>query len=186
MYHLARTSSESVVCQGGAIAPLLLTGKISLVRNCTRGQKRKASFTSSQQQHVYTALPPQIRKVFVHRPQHGSISRARQSSSSQFYRSDFANQPFTGSYEPGLPTKGPLGSASNYGATKSIPRILKKHLDEFVVGQEQAKKVLSLAVHNHYLRVREIQRREEEEVELLNRLQRESHPVEGLYFKFER
>lgn len=33
------------------------------------------------------------------------------------------------------------------------PKEIKDHLDEFVIGQEQAKKALSVAVHNHYKRV---------------------------------
>lgn len=33
------------------------------------------------------------------------------------------------------------------------PNILKKHLDEYVIGQERAKKVLSVAVYNHYKRI---------------------------------
>ena len=33
------------------------------------------------------------------------------------------------------------------------PGELKKSLDEYVVGQEQAKKILSVAVHNHYKRI---------------------------------
>jgi ATP-dependent Clp protease ATP-binding subunit ClpX len=57
--------------------------------------------------------------------------------------------------------------------------MLKQHLDQFVVGQERAKKVLSVAVFNHYQRIQEIQRREEEEEELLaQRERRERHPVE--------
>ncbi|KAL8808863.1 MAG: hypothetical protein Q9223_003610 [Gallowayella weberi] len=105
-------------------------------------------------------------------------------SSSQFDRSDFANQPFTGTYEPGGPTSGPLGDASILGAPVLTPKILKQHLDQYVVGQERAKKVLSVAVYNHYQRVKEAQRLEEEEEELI--LQRRrleaaysyAHPVQ--------
>ncbi|OAX82882.1 ATP-dependent Clp protease, ATP-binding subunit ClpX [Emergomyces africanus] len=101
---------------------------------------------------------------------------------SQFHRSDFTSQPFTGSYEPGLPTSGPLGSAPSFGAPRLTPKMLKQHLDQFVVGQDRAKKVLSVAVYNHYQRVQELQRREEEEEELMAQQARresvEGHPVE--------
>ena len=33
------------------------------------------------------------------------------------------------------------------------PQIIKERLDEHVIGQEHAKKVLSVAVHNHYKRL---------------------------------
>ncbi len=33
------------------------------------------------------------------------------------------------------------------------PRDIKSHLDEYIVGQEQAKRIMSVAVHNHYKRV---------------------------------
>ncbi|KAL8725190.1 MAG: hypothetical protein Q9181_006510, partial [Wetmoreana brouardii] len=106
-------------------------------------------------------------------------------SSSQFRRSDFANQPFTGTYEPGGRTSGPLGDASVLGAPTLTPKMLKQHLDQFVVGQERAKKVLSVAVYNHYQRIQEAQRLEEEEEELLQqRLRREAmhgHPVQDEY-----
>jgi len=35
-----------------------------------------------------------------------------------------------------------------------LPRELMAHLDEYVVGQEHAKRVLSVAVYNHYKRIR--------------------------------
>ena len=45
-----------------------------------------------------------------------------------------------------------------------VPSEIKAQLDEYVVGQEQAKKVLSVAVYNHYKRLRTI--RESPEIEL--------------------
>jgi len=104
-------------------------------------------------------------------------------SSSQFRRSDFTEQPFTGSYETGGRTSGPLGDASVLGAPTLTPKVLKQHLDGFVVGQERAKKVLSVAVYNHYQRIQESQRREDEEQELLQQQLRremaEGHPLDG-------
>ncbi len=45
------------------------------------------------------------------------------------------------------------------------PKELYEHLDEYVVGQEQAKRTLSVAVYNHYKRLRNLAR-EDREVEL--------------------
>src|SRR5205809_7817460 len=45
------------------------------------------------------------------------------------------------------------------GATKTLvtniptPRQIKEKLDQYVIGQHRAKKVLSVAVHNHYKRL---------------------------------
>ncbi|KAJ5887592.1 ATP-dependent Clp protease ATP-binding subunit clpX-like [Penicillium taxi] len=118
-----------------------------------------------------------------------SFNRARQLSasnsfptSSQFKRSDFSGQPFTGIYETGLPTSGPLGSTPAFGAQRITPKVLKQYLDQYVVGQDRAKKVLSVAIYNHYQRAQEVQRREEEAEELLAKRQRreslEGHPLE--------
>lgn len=47
-----------------------------------------------------------------------------------------------------------LVQKSNAELTKiPFPKILKKHLDEYVIGQESAKKVFSVAVCNHYKRI---------------------------------
>lgn len=42
---------------------------------------------------------------------------------------------------------------SNKDFTKIKPIDIKKHLDEYVIGQEDAKKSLSVAVYNHYKRI---------------------------------
>jgi ATP-dependent Clp protease ATP-binding subunit ClpX len=46
------------------------------------------------------------------------------------------------------------------------PIELKKHLDEYVIGQDQAKKVLSVAVYNHYKRLSSKRLLTENEVEI--------------------
>ena len=88
-------------------------------------------------------------------------------TNSHFNRSDFTSQPYTSSYEPGLPTSGPLGSAPAFGTPRITPKILKQYLDQYVVGQDRAKKSLSVAVYNHFQRVQELQRREDEMAEKL-------------------
>lgn len=66
-------------------------------------------------------------------------------------------------------TQVPLGAIPNYGGRTSegtnathhrwgidrvpTPKEIVQHLDQYVIGQTQAKKVLAVAVHNHYKRV---------------------------------
>ena len=105
-------------------------------------------------------------------------------ASSRFPRSDFSSQGFTGSYDPEERTTGPLAGAPILGTPTITPRTLKQHLDQFVVGQERAKKILSVAVYNHYQRIQELLRKEAEENEIqqqqLRREMVEVHPVEGM------
>lgn len=46
------------------------------------------------------------------------------------------------------------------------PNEIKDHLDKYVVGQDQAKKVLSVAVYTHYQRIRSLATHQEDEVEM--------------------
>jgi ATP-dependent Clp protease ATP-binding subunit ClpX len=128
---------------------------------------------SPQARTSYLALASIGRRTFSHNAAHHS----------SYHRSDFTGQGFTGIYEPGEPTSGPLGGASVVGAPRITPKALKEHLDQFVVGQERAKKVLSVAVYNHYQRIQELQRQEDEAAELEAQAQRRElahrHPVEG-------
>ena len=126
------------------------------------------------------------------RPRHTSFCPLtyipKRHSSSQFRRSDFS-QGFTGSYEPGQPTIGPLAQASKTGTPRLTPSLLKEHLDKFVVGQAKAKKVTSVAIYNHYQRIRELRRLEAEDQERrekearrgLKEREGRAHPVESMY-----
>src|SRR5580698_7819010 len=46
-----------------------------------------------------------------------------------------------------------LSSAAPLFSTIPSPRTIKEFLDQYVIGQEYAKKALSVAVHNHYKRL---------------------------------
>src|SRR3990170_4504592 len=45
------------------------------------------------------------------------------------------------------------GKSAHFSLNLLKPLEIKKHLDEFVIGQEDAKKILSVAVYNHYKRI---------------------------------
>lgn len=68
-----------------------------------------------------------------------------------------------------------LGSSSKSKKTSSDLQInllkpfeIKKHLDEYVIGQDQAKKVLSVAIYNHYKRIMNTGDKEDTEIEKSN------------------
>lgn len=51
-------------------------------------------------------------------------------------------------------------------ASSLKPKEMKKHLDDYIIGQDYAKKVLSVAVHNHYKRIDAPEALNDESVEL--------------------
>lgn len=63
--------------------------------------------------------------------------------------------------------KGPSpANTSNFGKKSLlIPSEIKKHLDQYVIGQDEAKRVLAVAVYNHYKRISSAER-QDSEVEL--------------------
>jgi ATP-dependent Clp protease ATP-binding subunit ClpX len=108
---------------------------------------------------------------------------ARSPRYSTYNRSDFTGDGFSAFYDPDQPTRGPLGSTSNIPDSHITPKRLRTHLDRFVVDQDRAKVVLSVAIHEHFLRVQELRRQHDEHVRLDAQAQRRAsatrHPVEG-------
>ncbi|KAI8943808.1 hypothetical protein NX059_001782 [Plenodomus lindquistii] len=129
------------------------------------------------------AVSPQARASYL---AFYSISRRALSSHSprrsSYIRSDFSGQGFSSTYEPDQPTRGPLGGTSSVGSSHITPKALRQHLDQFVVDQDRAKVVLSVAVHEHYLRIQELQRQRDEQARLEAQARRRAsasrHPVE--------
>ncbi|RMZ67094.1 atp-dependent clp protease [Pyrenophora seminiperda CCB06] len=111
------------------------------------------------------------------------LPQSHRRASSRFNRSDFSGQGFSSLYEPDQPTRGPLGTTSNVGVGHITPKVLRQHLDQFVVDQDRAKIVLSVAVHEHHLRIQELKRQLDEQARLDAQAQRRAsvhrHPVEG-------
>jgi hypothetical protein len=125
---------------------------------------------------------PRLSHLAYHRI--GRHFSAWSSCQSSYHRSDFSGQGFSSVYEPDQPTRGPLGGANSVGHNCITPKALKQHLDQFVVDQDRAKVVLSVAVHEHDLRNQENQRQKKELARLEAQAQRRAsafnkHPVEG-------
>jgi ATP-dependent Clp protease ATP-binding subunit ClpX len=127
------------------------------------------SFTAGSQVRISYIALSNFKRTTIKRPLRAAFSASAKASEPPFDRTGFEGQPFTGVYEPAGPTRGPLGQASSHGAPRITPRRLKEHLDKYVIGQERAKKMLSVAVYNHYQRVHELQRQQEEEQFKLDR-----------------
>jgi len=62
------------------------------------------------------------------------------------------------------------GKSAHFALNLLKPTEIKKHLDEFVIGQDDAKRVLSVAVYNHYKRISQKPKRttttKQEEIEI--------------------
>jgi ATP-dependent Clp protease ATP-binding subunit ClpX len=62
----------------------------------------------------------------------------------------------------------PTGTSSSFKLTVKKPVEIKRFLDEYVIGQDDAKKVLSVAVYNHYKRLQQKVVENEVEIEKSN------------------
>ncbi|KAI0007950.1 P-loop containing nucleoside triphosphate hydrolase protein [Xylariaceae sp. FL0662B] len=104
--------------------------------------------------------------------------------------SDF-NSGFVSTYDPNEEGRGPMFSKNTFGVPKFYPRDLKKRVDEYVVGQDRAKKTISSVIFNHYQSLRRRQHQEELDRKYEERMmrqaiardrnarERETHPAEG-------
>lgn len=80
---------------------------------------------------------------------------------------------------------------ASFGVPQFYPRDLKRRVDEYVVGQDRAKKIISSVLFNHYQGLRRRQYHEEQERKREEKLlrqalarerharEREIHPVDG-------
>lgn len=57
-------------------------------------------------------------------------------------------------------------SKSSFNLDLMVPKDIKSHLDQYVIGQDEAKKVLSVAVYNHYKRLKSTNNPQVDEVEI--------------------
>jgi len=108
-------------------------------------------------------------------------------------RSQYFNSGFTSSYDPTLDTgRGPIFSKPTFGVPQFYPRDLKRRVDDYVVGQERAKKTICSVIFNHYQGLRRRQHHDTQDQRLREKLQRQKfaqdrvgygadrvHPVEG-------
>jgi ATP-dependent Clp protease ATP-binding subunit ClpX len=106
------------------------------------------------------------------------------------------NSGFTGSYDPTMDSgRGPMFNKSSFGVPQFYPRDLKKRVDDYVVGQDRAKKTICSTIFNHYQNVRRRHQQEHDERNRKEKMMRQrlsrdrelhqrrreanAHPVEG-------
>ncbi|TWU75614.1 hypothetical protein ED733_006838 [Metarhizium rileyi] len=103
------------------------------------------------------------------------------------------NSGFTGTYDPTTESgRGPMFNKASFGVPQFYPRDLKKRVDEYVVGQERAKRTICATLFNHYQKLRRRYQHEHEQRNFrekmmrqrfardreLHQKRREMHPVE--------
>lgn len=86
------------------------------------------------------------------------------------------NQGFTSSYDPNENGRGPIFSnKSSFGVPHFYPRDLKRRVDDYVVGQDRAKKTICSVIFNHYQNIRRRQHHEVQDQRQREKLQRQRY-----------
>ncbi|KAK3898823.1 P-loop containing nucleoside triphosphate hydrolase protein [Staphylotrichum tortipilum] len=89
-------------------------------------------------------------------------------------RSNSFNSGFTSTYDPNLETgRGPIFNKHTFGVPQFYPRDLKRRVDDYVVGQDRAKKTICSVIFNHYQNLRRRQHHELQAQRLREKLQRQ-------------
>ncbi|KAL2265577.1 hypothetical protein VTJ83DRAFT_6677 [Remersonia thermophila] len=100
-------------------------------------------------------------------------------------RSNSFDSGYSSTYDPTQETgRGPIFNNKNtFGVPQFYPRDLKKRVDDYVVGQDRAKKTICSVIFNHYQNLRRRQHHELEDQHLREKLQRQKHAQEQEAFE---
>ncbi|KAK8077248.1 ATP-dependent Clp protease ATP-binding subunit ClpX [Apiospora saccharicola] len=91
---------------------------------------------------------------------------------------DLSNS-FSNTYDPDEEGRGPMFNKSTFGVPQFYPRDLKKRVDEYVVGQERAKKTISSEEIERKRQEKILRRNEARERQAREKDSPSTHPVEG-------
>ncbi len=84
------------------------------------------------------------------------------------------NAGFSSSYDPTDDAgRGPMFNRAKFGVPQFYPRDLKKRVDDYVIGQDRAKKTICATIFNHYQRLRRKHHQEDSDRVLREKLQRQ-------------
>ena len=136
--------------------------------------------------------------VFRPTPSPRAFSSSRLLASAPRRSSNFSSG-FSSTYDPSNETsRGPIFNSASVGVPQFYPRDLKKRVDEYVVGQDRAKKTICSVIFNHYQGLRRRQNLEAKDQRIREKKQRQRylrdkdlleryrdqegiHPVEGTH-----
>ncbi|KAK4144078.1 P-loop containing nucleoside triphosphate hydrolase protein [Dichotomopilus funicola] len=86
------------------------------------------------------------------------------------------NSGYSSSYDPTQEiSRGPIFSKHTFGVPQFYPRDLKRRVDDYVVGQDRAKKTICSVIFNHYQGLRRRQHNEIQDQRFREKLQRQKY-----------
>ncbi|WXC47435.1 hypothetical protein QX201_007153 [Fusarium graminearum] len=142
---------------------------------------------------IIRPVPPLTLRVSIHNTSLQRQHRYISTSQPSLRRNNDFNSGFSSSYDPsGNSGRGPMFSKTNFGVPQFYPRDLKKRVDDYVVGQDRAKKTICATIFNHYQNLRRRHQHDHEDRNRrdkvmrqrfardreLHQKRREMHPVE--------